>query len=260
MDQWFKTDYLLAVKYLIENEDTSLLNKLFNTWDNPSLQQLSEIRKELKDNAVINASVLAFIRKHVSEGELAEFEEKEETNELFNKKEINYWRGIYKIQRETGGWYISGIRKENVSSQMIIPGVIDSEPVSVGMFISGRERETNTITSEITLEEGVTQLLWGAFSGYTKLRKISLPSTVKEIGGASFRYCENLASIEIPNGIKVIKSETFKECISLSEVKIPLTVQQIYRDAFENTPVESVILNDQPVEINQDEGWKLYKV
>lgn len=94
----------------------------------------------------------------------------------------------------------------------------------------------------ITLNEGVKNLGYGTFSNCTRLQSVSLPSTIKTLGGyneltgftgSAFSFCSQLKEIDIPGSVEIIPPTTFLECTSLSKVTIGEGITTIDERAFE---------------------------
>lgn len=103
----------------------------------------------------------------------------------------------------------------------------------------------NTEITDIYIEDGITQIMHGAFYGCTSLKSIRLPNTLVDLGsdrGRVFRGCTSLESIYIPDGITIIENETFYDCASLKYVRIPDTVQAIELWAFLGTSITEIKL------------------
>lgn len=64
------------------------------------------------------------------------------------------------------------------------------------------------------------------------VRKISIPSSVTEIGDYAFSKCTNLTSIELPLGVTLIGSDAFRNCTNLSSLILPSSVKEIWSWAF----------------------------
>jgi hypothetical protein len=108
-----------------------------------------------------------------------------------------------------------------------------------------------TITS-VVIPEGVTAIRSMAFIGCKQLAQVTLPSTLKYIGGFwdtalttvviprgvteigdyAFNRSTSLASVTIPNSVTAIDIEAFKDCRSLTTVAIPDSVTRIRDRAF----------------------------
>ncbi len=77
------------------------------------------------------------------------------------------------------------------------------------------------------------------------LTNVTLPSSIKYIGGSAFSGCCNLLSINIPNSVKYIERSAFEHCSSLQSIHIPNSVLEIGWDAFsECTSLKSVNMSN----------------
>ena len=85
---------------------------------------------------------------------------------------------------------------------------------------------------EIVVSEGVESLPEDCFSGLTTLVRVSLPSTLREIGGNAFSGCVSLEEINLPEGLAEIREGTFRNCRSLKKIKLPESIVQIGDEAF----------------------------
>ena len=86
--------------------------------------------------------------------------------------------------------------------------------------------------TEIVIPEGVTVLGNRAFGSFIKLRKVTLPSTLKKLCGFCFGGCINLAEINLPEGLEVIESGAFSMTSDLKVVNVPKTVTELDGYAF----------------------------
>ena len=102
------------------------------------------------------------------------------------------------------------------------------------------------LPEEYTLKNTVTKLGASIFAGQAKLKKVTIPASVMEIGekaffdcinleevnfetngalstigAAAFRNCVSLKSIRIPNGVTKLNAYTFYNCKSLTKVQLP---------------------------------------
>ena len=119
--------------------------------------------------------------------------------------------------------------------------------------------------NEVIVKEGCTMLELG-FSHCTSLTKVSLPSTLEQIGYMSgytsnyiFSGCENLKTITLPENLKFIGYNSFSNT-SLSSIDIPDKVQYIWTYAFQNCELlEKVILPSALIKIRHGgfEGCKM---
>ena len=101
-----------------------------------------------------------------------------------------------------------------------------------------------SITRVIT-EEGVTTIGDYAFYNCSKLKSVTLSSTMKEIGVDAFRICESLLNVDTNKGLVSIGDHAFAGCSVLTFFDMPDTVTDIGPYAFSScTRLESVILPD----------------
>lgn len=138
-----------------------------------------------------------------------------------------------------------------------IPGTLDE--IGDCAFTSCQELK------EVTLEEGVRQLCYGAFRDCPALKEIVIPASVIRIGGYAFEYsglvkvsilgdsvrlgggvfyeCDSLTTVELPEGIEKIESQTFWGCDALAEIEFPDGLLEIQDDVFRScTALQSVTL------------------
>lgn len=104
----------------------------------------------------------------------------------------------------------------------------------------------------------VSTIADGAFSGYSKLTKVTIPTSVTKIGKNAFKNCTSLKGVTIPKnvteigtnafaGCKMLKTVTFKgtklkkigqgafaKCSSLKSVTISKSVTEIGKEAFKD--------------------------
>jgi uncharacterized protein YjdB len=90
----------------------------------------------------------------------------------------------------------------------------------------------NTLVSVI-IENGITGIGSGLFSGCSELTNVSIPNSVKSIEGHAFNECISLTSITIPNSVTYMGGDkTFLGCSSLTSITIPNSVTSIGNLAF----------------------------
>ena len=80
--------------------------------------------------------------------------------------------------------------------------------------------------------KNVTSIGEEAFYDCTSLTSITIPNSVKYIGGCAFNGCENLVNIEIPSSVTSINDSTFGSCTSLTSITISDSVTDIGMYAF----------------------------
>ena len=92
----------------------------------------------------------------------------------------------------------------------------------------------NSVT-DVAVKDGTVGISCGAFSYCRQLRNISIPNSVKYVGGKAFYNCISLTNVVLPYGITNIGVSTFSGCESLAGVTIPDSVTSIGEQAFFNT-------------------------
>ena len=88
--------------------------------------------------------------------------------------------------------------------------------------------------TEIALPEGLERIGNGAFEDCYNLKKIEIPSTVREIGSYAFAWNKALTEVTIPDGVTELRYNIFFDCTSLERVVLPASVVEIQDEAFEN--------------------------
>ncbi len=110
-------------------------------------------------------------------------------------------------------------------------------------------------TEHIVIEEGITQInantgqvrdvefiVSQAFYGFTAVKDVKLPETLKEIGDASF-YQTPITKIDLPSNLKTIGRMAFKYS-NLEEISFPESLKEIGEAAFSNTKLKSINLRE----------------
>ena len=86
--------------------------------------------------------------------------------------------------------------------------------------------------------------------GLPKLKEITLPETVIEIGARAFSGCKSLESLRLPSKLETIKSYAFNNCTSLVTVIFPENLKKIEGYAFYGcSSLKSIELPDSTVNI-----------
>lgn len=112
--------------------------------------------------------------------------------------------------------------------------------ITAKVNIGGKEYRTTSIANHafqkkklasLYIPEGVEHIGHSAFSHCEPIITISLPSSIKEFGGA-FNNMKKLKRIKFPNGMKTISSGAFGACDELEQIYIPEGVERLSLDAF----------------------------
>ena len=97
----------------------------------------------------------------------------------------------------------------------------------------------------VTLPEGITEIGSGAFGDNLSLRFVNIPSTVTEIQKDAFYGCRYLLSATVPEGVTTLHPSVFEGCNRLSMISLPSTLSFM--------GVKSLRLRDRYV----PEGWNV---
>lgn len=87
-----------------------------------------------------------------------------------------------------------------------------------------------TSLNTINLPTELSKIGGRVFSGCTALNNITLPPYLEKIDNATFSGCTSLTAIDIPCGI--IENNAFQDCTSLTIVKLPIDLMYIKDGAF----------------------------
>ncbi len=110
------------------------------------------------------------------------------------------------------------------------------------------EPEGDVVIKKVDVRRGVTYIGYRAFSGFQNqgfrhLESVSLPDTLKGIGGAAFEDCVALQEIKLPAKLQSIGEDVFNGCKNLRSLEIPSTVTSIGTNAFrECDALTSIVL------------------
>lgn len=114
----------------------------------------------------------------------------------------------------------------------------------------------------ITIPEGTTEIMDGAFIGSLFMVELYIPKSVKVIHSEAFRYCINLKKIHFSESLAAIEDGAFGECASLETIELPSSVTNIGKRAFANcVSLEKVVLpeNLKVVELETFDGCENLK-
>ena len=97
--------------------------------------------------------------------------------------------------------------------------------------------------TEIVLEEGVTDIAYGAFAECRYVYSVLLPAGLTGIDSNAFFFCDSLESVVIPDSVTEIGSHAFSDCSNLCSVKLPEGLTKLESSAFYLCPkLESISL------------------
>lgn len=98
--------------------------------------------------------------------------------------------------------------------------------------------------TEITAEDlaGAEEITGSAFRGWTGFRRLTIPDSVKVIGGYAFSTCF-LEYLDLGNGVEEIRSKAFANAFPDEiEIRMPKSIKRIENGAFEYLKEGSTII------------------
>lgn len=99
---------------------------------------------------------------------------------------------------------------------------------------SRRHDEYKDKAVRIVVEEGCIGIGKNAFSEFSLVTEVILPSSLTYIGAYAFSSCESLTTISFPDNLSEIGAYAFKNCKVLTTVDLPKNLHTLDSGAFEN--------------------------
>ena len=96
---------------------------------------------------------------------------------------------------------------------------------------------------DVTIPEGVTQIACHAFFK-SHLKSVRLPDSLSDIQRGAFEDCKMLEKVDFGKGLTDIGVDVFRGCKSLKSVVLPPQIKLIKQNAFMNSGLESIVLNN----------------
>ena len=96
---------------------------------------------------------------------------------------------------------------------------------------------------DVTIPEGVTQIACHAFFK-SHLKSVRLPDSLNDIQRGAFEDCKMLEKVDFGKGLTDIGIDVFRGCKSLKSVVLPPQIKLIKQNAFMNSGLESIVLNN----------------
>ncbi len=138
----------------------------------------------------------------------------------------------YDLTKDGTGYIVTGCDDEN-ASKITIPAEHEGLPVvAIGDSAFSYMRHLSTVTLPDTIET----IGDSAFLG-CGLKKIALPTGLKELGHKAFGACTKLKTVTVPDTLEVLGTEAFVGCSKLSEFTIPSSLHTMGARVFERTNI-----------------------
>lgn len=130
---------------------------------------------------------------------------------------------------------------ENVEPQMLIFRDVLSDGNVACVSVSGGKPDGNGKIAIPERHDGkpVIAIDETAFENCRNLVRVSIPSTVREIGERAFRDCPDLKTVKFVNGLEIIGERAFSGCWILGTIDLPSTVKSVGNNAFTCTRWET---------------------
>ncbi|AUW37073.1 hypothetical protein C1937_01235 [Metamycoplasma hominis] len=106
-------------------------------------------------------------------------------------------------------------------------------------------------TTKVTIPSSVKEIGEGAFSGCQNLKELILNEGLEKIGAGAFNHT-NIESITIPGSVKEIGESAFLGCQNLEKVILNEGLEKIGAEAFNHTNIESITIPGSVKEIGKD--------
>lgn len=142
----------------------------------------------------------------------------------------------------------NSIRANRIGIADITLKVNDKSTTCAVKVISREEYDKRTIRNGILkIDEGVLTIKSKQYINYTRLKEISLPETLVEIGDSAFKNCQNMKDVTIPHGCARIGAEAFSGCVSMKSITIPASVRFIGAHAIPSD-TKMIVIKGSPAE------------
>ena len=82
---------------------------------------------------------------------------------------------------------------------------------------------------------------YGALKDCASLVRISIPSSVREVGELAFEGCTSLESVFIAEGVTTLKERAFNDCKAITSLELPVSLNRIEKYALPQNLKELII-------------------
>ena len=100
----------------------------------------------------------------------------------------------------------------------------------------------------ITVDDGVTSLGSSIFYGFSQVKDVKLPTSLKSIGYGAFEKCDSLKELTIQEGVTNICNVIINSCTSIKKISLPSTLNTITRlidmESTGDMQLDESVLND----------------
>lgn len=106
------------------------------------------------------------------------------------------------------------------------------------LFMKKADGALEEIT-DLVIPEGTASIEARAFCYLPNIKSVTIPASVKYLGGMTFRGCTGLTEVVLPEGLEQFGYMDFAGCTQLATLTIPSTVIKIDSEAFVELPAIS---------------------
>ncbi len=169
----------------------------------------------------------------------------EERFAYFSDCENFDWQKIQYTNRDKNGIVVSGkwqcnngvkVELENHVLTIRGKGELNKEVKDIidgTLYNSSNKNGDTTVINKCVINEGITIIDDGMFTGCEALTDIEIPNSVISIKSSAFQGCTHLKNIKIPNSVTNIGTYAFWGCESLKSIEIPENLinmgEQVFR-------------------------------
>lgn len=119
--------------------------------------------------------------------------------------------------------------------KVMVSGKLTTEDITSGLVIQNNILTDGTsVAGDVVIPATVTAIANDAFNGNSSITSISFESgsVCSSIGDYAFQDCTNITSLILPSSLRTLGLASFKYCNSLRVVDVPEGVTTIKQDAF----------------------------
>lgn len=154
----------------------------------------------------------------------------------------NLYNVVLSKELQLMGWGV--FENCKVLNNVEIPKSLDRVRKKYDYWVLGGIFKGCTSLTNISFEDGITEIPEYVLKDCTSIKKIIIPDTVTMIEVGAFLNCSGLVEIEIPNDVSQIDSCAFMGCSEIRRIDIPDQVTYIGDSAFADcTSLEEVVLS-----------------
>ena len=258
---WFKKNGAKVLSKLAEWGSIEMLAEVvsYDIITVNNIDKAIELATEKKQTELI-AFLIDYKYKYFSSEELekAEIKRLNKAWQVPTEPKID-WRKEFTVKRVEGGSVIT--KYKGTSLDITIPDVISGRKIVAIGDEAFSSKSYNLTSSEytvrkklklVTIPDSVTDIGKEAFYCCYKLTSVKLPKNLVNIGKRAFNHCSSLSVLELPNSVKNIGAHAFNGCENLSSVTISQGVERIEDSAFYScASLESIKIPESVVSIDR---------